>query len=216
MLRITKYEHACFTVEKDGKLLIIDPGNLTTDLVPPDGSVAGIVVTHEHSDHFDPAALGAIYAHNPDALIIGTEYITQQLGDTLPTKTITAGSTIELKPFKLEFFGGEHALIHKDIPVVANTGVMIDGRIYYPGDSFTIPDKQVDILALPITAPWLKISEAIDFMSQIKPNLAFPTHDAIASNAGKSIADNLIGQAADAANISFKRLESQQTLDINS
>ena len=65
-MKITKYEHACFTVEKEGKLLVIDPGAFTTDL-PVLENVVAVVVTHEHADHFNSASLDAIIAHSPDA-----------------------------------------------------------------------------------------------------------------------------------------------------
>lgn len=139
-MKLTKYEHACFTIEKDGKLLVVDPGAFTTDLGSPENVVA-IVVTHEHQDHFDVNALGALIAHNPNAVIVAHSDITRQLGDTLPTKNVDAGNTVTIEPFSLEFFGGEHAVIHPDFPAVANLGVMIDDSIFYPGDSFVNPKK---------------------------------------------------------------------------
>jgi L-ascorbate metabolism protein UlaG (beta-lactamase superfamily) len=153
-MKLTKYEHACFTLEKDGKLLVVDPGGWTTDL-PALESVIAIVVTHEHADHFDVNALGALVGHNPDAVIYAHETITRQFGDTLPHHAVNAGDTMQVGPFNLEFFGGEHAVIHSDIPIAANLGVMVNGALYYPGDSFVQPAKPVDWLALHVTAPWL-------------------------------------------------------------
>ena len=51
-MKLTKYEHACFSVEHDGMTLVVDPGNFTTDFIAPEGVIA-VVITHEHSDHFD-------------------------------------------------------------------------------------------------------------------------------------------------------------------
>jgi L-ascorbate metabolism protein UlaG (beta-lactamase superfamily) len=209
---LTKYEHACFVVEKDGKLLVVDPGAFTTDL-PALESVVGVVVTHEHADHFDSTALGAIIAHNPDAAIYAHQDITRQLGDTLPHQAVKAGETVAAGPFKLEFFGGEHAVIHPDIPVVANLGVMINDQLYYPGDSFTLPDRPVDTLALPTAAPWMKMSEAFDFLMAVKPRLAFPTHDAVASDAGKSLADRMTPMFAEKVGATYQRIESPIEID---
>lgn len=211
-MRLTKYEHACFTLEKDGKLLVVDPGTFTTDL-PALENVVAIVVTHEHSDHFDPTALGALIAHNPDAMIYAHEAITRQLGDTLPNHSVAPGETIESGPFTLEFLGGEHAVIHPDIPIVANLGVMINDRLYYPGDSFNRPGRPVDVLALPIAAPWMKMSEAFDFLMEVKPRLAFPTHDAIASSIGKSLADRMAPMFAEKAGAVYQRLEAPIEID---
>lgn len=188
---LTKHQHACFTLEKEGKLLVVDPGELTQDLGAPE-NVVGIVITHAHADHFDASALGALIAHNPHAVIFADEAITTQLSDAFATRTVHAGDTVDVSPFILEFYGGEHAMIHPDIPAVVNLGLFIDELLYYPGDSFVAPDKPVAVLALPVSAPWLKVADAIDFARNINAGLVFPTHDAILSEAGKAIVDRLI------------------------
>lgn len=208
-MKITKYEHACFTVEHQGKLLVVDPGAYTTDLAAPENVVA-IVVTHEHADHFDVAALGAIIAHNPDAVVIAHGDITRQFGannETLPYKTVTSGDEVKVGPFDLRFFGGEHATIHPDIPQIANLGLLINDTIFYPGDSFVDPGVQVKVLALPVAAPWLKISESIDYLLAVKPSIVFPTHDAILSKAGKGLPDTMIPPFAEKVGATFKRID---------
>lgn len=204
-MKLTKYEHACFTIEKDGKLLVVDPGGWTTNLDSPENLVA-IVVTHEHLDHFDPAALGALVAHNPSVVIYAHENITKQFGDTLSHQAVSAGEKVSVAPFRLEFFGGEHAVIHPSMPVVVNLGVMIDDKIYYPGDSFTLPGRPVEVLALPVAAPWLKISEVMDYLATVRPGMAFPTHDAILSDYGKGLADRLLPSFAESYGGSYRRL----------
>ena len=204
-MKLTKYEHACFTIEKDGKLLVVDPGVWTTDLGSPENVVA-IVVTHEHPDHFDPAALGALLAHNPDATIYAHESITRQLGNTLPHQAVKSGERITVDSFSLEFFGGDHAVIHESYPIVANLGLMINDSVYYPGDSFVVPNKPVAVLALPVGAPWLKISEVMDFAADVKATLVFPTHDAVLSTAGKSLPDRMIPALVENNGGIYKRL----------
>lgn len=203
-MKLTNYEHACFTLEKDGKLLVVDPGDYTTDLGAPENVVA-IVVTHEHSDHFDPNALGALIAHNPEAVIYGHEHITRQFGDTLPHQAVEAGSIVTAEPFTLEFFGGEHAIIHPDYPKIPNLGVMVNETVYYPGDSFAQADRPVDTLALPVAAPWLKLSESIDFLRTVKPRFAFPTHDAILSTTGKQLVDHMLSDISKQIGIKYLR-----------
>ena len=66
---------------------------------------------------------------------------------------------------------------------VENTGYFVDGKLFFPGDSFTNPNRAVDILALPVAGPWMKISEAINYAVALKPRVAFPVHDAIISTA---------------------------------
>lgn len=189
-MKLTKYEHACFVLEKDGQSLVVDPGEYTTDFVVPD-NVVGIVITHEHPDHLSPKHLEAIVEKSPNAVIVAHESITSQLG-SFKTQRVTANEGIKAGNFELEFFGGEHAVIHPDIPVIANLGVMIDDTVYYPGDSYTDPERPVKLLALPVAAPWMKLSEAVDFVRKVAPDRLFPTHDAVLSDAGKGLPDRLI------------------------
>jgi L-ascorbate metabolism protein UlaG (beta-lactamase superfamily) len=191
-MRLTKYEHACFTVEKGGKLLVVDPGEYTGDL-PPLENVVGIVITHYHADHLDTNALEAIFANNPDMKVFGTGQVEEKLaGKAFSHQAVGAGDTVMVGPFDLEFFGGEHAVIHASRPTDQNVGVMINDVIYYPGDSFSQPERAVKVLALPTAAPWLKIGESIDYVLAVKPVIAFPTHDAVASDIGKNLVDMMM------------------------
>lgn len=205
-MKLTKYDHACFTVEKDHQMLVVDPGNFSTDYLPSN-NVVGIVITHEHADHYDPEQVAAIIDKNPEAVIIGHEDVVSKV-EAFKTQTVAAGDKLKLGLFDLEFFGGTHAVIHRSIPVIANLGVMINDLLYYPGDSFTLPGRAVDTLAIPAGAPWLKIGDAIDFLELVKPRFAFPTHDAVLSDIGKGLADKLLTAAAEQNGTDYKRLDS--------
>ena len=78
-----------------------------------------------------------------------------------------------------EICGSKHAEILPTIPLIQNSGFLIAGRLFFPGDAFTVPNKSVEILALPVCAPWSKLSEVISYLKKVKPKIAFPVHDAI-------------------------------------
>lgn len=204
-MKLTKYEHACFTVQKDDQIVVVDPGGLATDFITPP-NVVGVIITHEHGDHFDPEQLASILDKNPDAVIVGPKTVTSQI-ESFTTKTVEPGDTLTIGMFQLEFFGGHHAEIHHSIPVIPNVGVLINDLIYYGGDSFSLPNRPIDTLALPAGAPWLKVGEAMDYMLAVKPRFAFPTHDAVLSDAGKHFADGLLTNFAQRYGIEYKRLE---------
>ena len=207
-MNLTKYEHACFTVEKDDQLIVVDPGNFTTDFIAP-SHVTAIVITHEHGDHFDHEHIAAIAAENPDVVIVGHPSITDRI-EAFHTISVLPGDEYTTGPFSLRFFGGEHAVIHPDIPTIANLGVLVNDLLYYPGDSFVRPDVPVDTLALPVGAPWLKLSEAVDFVRDVKPRFVFPTHDAVLSDIGKGLADRLVPMLV--PEIEYQRLTSDTIL----
>jgi L-ascorbate metabolism protein UlaG (beta-lactamase superfamily) len=210
LMQLTKYEHACFTVEKDNQLLVVDPGEWSSDFISPSNVVA-IVITHDHSDHFDHEQLAAIIDENPEAVIVAPETVTSKI-EVFHTKTVQPGDTFDIGPFHLEFFGGKHASIHPSIPQTANVGVLINDLLYYPGDSLTLPGRSVDTLALPVAAPWLKISESMDFLMQIRPRLAFPTHDAVLSNIGKELIDGRLTATGNEVGSIYQRLTESITV----
>lgn len=205
-MKLTKYEHACFTVEKDGRLIVVDPGGYSGDFIAPENVVA-VVVTHKHGDHFDPDILAAIHAKNPEAILLADQAVIETVPE-FRNQAIVAADKITIENFTFAFYGGEHAEIHKSMPIIPNVGVLINDLLYYPGDSLVVPDAPVDTLAIPAAAPWLKIGEAIDFLLAVKPRLAFPTHDAILSEIGKELSDAMLGTVAKTAGIEYCRLQS--------
>jgi L-ascorbate metabolism protein UlaG (beta-lactamase superfamily) len=206
-MKLTKHEHACFTLEKDGHLLVIDPGSFTKDFTPSD-KIAGVVITHEHGDHFDPDMLARIYDRNPNSILISTQEVVDKMPDH-PSHIVKPGESLDIGPFDLEFFGGKHAIIHDTLPIIDNFGVLIDDEVYFPGDSFTLLNRPIDVLALPVSAPWLKISEVMDFFATVKPLLAFPTHDAILSDLGKQIIDDRLKAVAQSLGTEYRRIDGQ-------
>ncbi len=211
-MQLAKYEHACFVVEKDGCHLIVDPGEFTTDLTIPE-SVSVVVITHQHPDHFDTTLLDEIIDDNPQLIILAPAGVTRQLKG-YETKTVKGGDSVVIGGFELDFYGDTHATIVPGGDSIDNIGVLIEDRIYYGGDALVVPEKSVDTLAIPAAAPWLKVSETIEFLKAISPRFVFPTHDAILSGSGKSIYDHWLAAAADEVGARYQRLD-EQTIDID-
>ncbi len=203
-MQLTKFKHACFTLTKDMQTIVVDPGTFSSDFIAPDGVVATII-THQHADHCDLTKIKAISDRNPDMVIYADESITRQLGD-YKTRSVHAGDAVTIAGFTLKFYGGQHATIHPGLMPIANLGVLVNDTLYYPGDSFALPDVPVYALALPAAAPWMKVSEAIEFLTQVKPTMAFPVHDAILSEEGREIYDRLYRAEAQKQNIAYERL----------
>jgi L-ascorbate metabolism protein UlaG (beta-lactamase superfamily) len=185
-MKVTKYEHATLSIEKAGQRLVVDPGKFLS-AIDEQANVVAVVVTHQHDDHWTPERLQAILEKNPDAKILGPQGVADAASG-FDVQVVKAGDVVEAGPFTLKFFGEKHAIIHASLPVIDNVGVLIDGSLYYGGDSYTVPDVPVDTLAAPIGAPWLKIGEAIDYVLAVKPRRAFPVHDMTLSVAGKDMA----------------------------
>jgi len=183
-MKITKYEHSCLVVEIDGRHLVIDPGGFSTSFVADDNTDA-VIITHEHPDHFDPTKIAAIREFNPNVEIFTTAKVAEQIDSA---KVAHDGENVEIGPFKLTFFGHDHAAIIDNIVPCDNIGVVVNDTLVDPGDSFVVPPlENPKILALPVVAPWLKINEVINYMTKVKPAKVFPIHNALLSKDGQSV-----------------------------
>lgn len=204
-MQITKYEHACLVLEKQGQRVVIDPGFYTRPMSDLQG-VQAIVITHMHDDHCYEEQLDRILSTNPTAKIYGTDEVCQRLS-SYQTIAVHHGDFYTDGNFTLEFFGDMHAEIHRSIPLIQNCGVLVDSELYYPGDSFTTPDLPVKMLACPTSAPWLKISEVMDFVAAVKPSRCFATHNAHLSDVGHELNNGRVKQVVEAHGGSFEFLK---------
>lgn len=175
-MRITKYGHCCLLIETGDLRLLTDPGNYNQ--VPEVDNLDYVIITHEHQDHCHVDAVKSVLRQNRAAHVIthaGVGRILQEAG--VAFMDIRDGEEKILKGVSVRSFGTEHACIHPDLPPVQNTGFLIDGRLFYPGDAFHDPRVPVEILALPVAGPWMKLSEAVEYAKALKPSVVFPVHD---------------------------------------
>ncbi|CAB4903921.1 unannotated protein [freshwater metagenome] len=184
-MKITKHGHACLELELAGKKVLIDPGFYTED-VSGLKDVVALVITHSHDDHCFETQVAGIVKSNPGIKIFGTSEVAAKLSG-FDITTVYHGDFYQEQGFSFEFFGDMHQIIHESIPIIQNTAVLVNGKLYYPGDSYTTPDQPVEVLACPTSAPWLKIGDVMDFVAAVKPKQSFSTHNALLSDLGHDL-----------------------------
>lgn len=199
-------------MEIDSQTLIIDPGSYTEELASL-GNVVAVVITHKHDDHCDDAKIAKIKKDNPAVQIFGTSEVAARLSG-MDVTTVYHGDYYEVGGFKLEFFGDMHQIIHQSIPLIQNTSVLVNGDLYYAGDSYTPPDVKVKALACPTSAPWLKIGDVMDYIKEIKPAICFPTHNALLSQLGHDLNNSRVKQVTEEHGGKFVYLEAGQSLEL--
>lgn len=201
-MEITKLEHSGIVIEKDGERIVFDPVEFNKT-IPRLNNVVAVIITHKHSDHLQIEVIKKIIRDNSDAKIITTSDAASFIEDSIIAK---AGESYEIGGFKLDFFGKNHAAIIPGQIPCENIGVVVNGSIMNPGDSFDYPDIGAKVLFVPISAPWLKIAESMDFVGKVKPRIVIPVHDALLSDLGKSINDNWMKKACDKAGAEYRDL----------
>lgn len=177
-MRITKLGHSCLVIEEGEAKIIIDPGSYSKGQENVTG-VHAVLITHEHPDHLHPDSLRAILKNNPGAVIYTNSGVGAQLQkESIPYTLLEDGQKTEVQGVAVEAFGKIHAEIYSTLPRCHNTGYLIAGKFYHGGDALCVPEHPIEILALPVVAPWMRTADAIDYAKAIKPKVCFPIHDA--------------------------------------
>ena len=188
-MRIFKHGHACVRIESGPHHVVIDPG-MFTDPAAVDGATV-VLVTHEHPDHWSPAALRATHAPVFTIAAVARQ-IEEQAPDVLErVSVVEPGQVLDLG-VRVELVGEKHAIIHPELPHFDNSGYFLtieDTTVFHPGDALTVPPTVPDLLFLPVSAPWLKVSECIDYAREVGSPRSLAIHDAVYSEAGLGIVD---------------------------
>jgi L-ascorbate metabolism protein UlaG (beta-lactamase superfamily) len=190
-MRLTHLGHSCVLVETGDQRILIDPGTFSPgfqDLTDLDA----IVVTHQHADHVDVQRLPALLDANPEArLLVEPQAAEQLVAADLAAQHLVAGEPTHVGAVEVTAVGQRHALINEFIPRIDNLGVVLrapgEPTFFHPGDAYDAEPGEVDVLALPLNAPWAASRDTIAFVRRIAPRVAVPVHDALLSQVGRGL-----------------------------
>ena len=195
-------------IEEKGAKMLIDPGTFTESIYATLSGLDAILITHEHADHFHIPSLRILLRMNPKALVICNPGVARILvSETIEHTIVGDKQMAQIKGVQIDGYGSVHATVHSTMPLAENTGFLIGGRFWFPGDAFVEPGVPTPILALPVAGPWMKISEALDYALKLNPDACFPVHDAILSDIGMSIHHRIAGAVLEPRGIRFFALE---------
>lgn len=184
-MELTHFGHSCllaeFGVAGGTTRLLFDPGNFSHGFEGITG-LSAILITHQHPDHADPQRLPALVEANPQAALYADPQTAAMLGGRWTA--VEVGDTLTVGGLRIRGVGGRHAVIHPEIPVIDNISYLVGdeehpAKLMHPGDALFVPGEPVEVLATPAAAPWLKISEAVDYLRAVGPRHAVPIHQGI-------------------------------------
>jgi L-ascorbate metabolism protein UlaG (beta-lactamase superfamily) len=212
-MQLTKYTHSCVRFDDGDRRLVIDPGGFSEVEVALDG-VGAVLLTHEHPDHLDEPRLRAAAKADPRLRIWAPAGVAAALADLgEQVVAVSPGESFEAGGFAVRSFGGQHAVIHPSIPVVANVAYLIEG-VYHPGDSFTVPSEQPKLLLAPIHAPWSKISEVIDFVVSVRASRTWPLHDSLLNPPGIALVESHVARIGAEHGVHYTHVDPGTTVDL--
>ena len=190
-MRVTHFGHSCLLVETGGARVLIDPGTLShgfEELVDLDA----VLITHAHPDHVDVERLPLLLeADDRTVLHAEPETASQLRASGIEALALHPGRSVRFAGASVTGAGGEHALIHADVPRIGNVGLLLraegEPTLFHPGDSYGAVPEGVDVLAVPLSAPWAASRETVDFVRAVAAPTGFAVHDGLLAAPGRAV-----------------------------
>ena len=189
-MELTHLGHAAVLIDTGSTRVLVDPGGFSD--VSGITDLAAVFITHQHADHVTEQQLATVLAANPDVPVYADPQTAEQFADQAAIQAWSGGDQpAQVGDLTVTPVGAQHAEIHPYIPRISNTGVVFasgDLTLFHPGDALDAdPGTSIDILAVPVTAPWSAVKDTIAFVRRIQPRLLVPIHDGTASEAGRGM-----------------------------
>ena len=196
-MELTHLGHSCVLVEVADQRLLIDPGTFSDFEGVRD--LDAILVTHQHPDHVDPARLPQLLRDNPEAQLWLEPGAARTVLDAQPeiaerADGMSSGTVLRAGPVTITPVGEKHAFIHDYVPRITNLGLVVtaDGEpsLFHPGDALDAEHpvlKGVDIVCVPVNAPWARVADTVDFVRRLAPGRVVPIHDGLVNDTGRGM-----------------------------
>jgi L-ascorbate metabolism protein UlaG (beta-lactamase superfamily) len=182
-LGITFVGHGTIMIFFGSKVIHVDPVSQMADYTKmPKADL--ILITHEHSDHFDLKAIDLV--KTAKTKIVANENVATQLSGVILMKN---GDVKNIETFQLEAVPA-YNIVHMRAPGVpfhpqgVGNGYIVtfgDKRVYIAGDTENTPEmkslKGIDIALLPMNLPYTMTPEMVaDAAKTFRPKILYPYH----------------------------------------
>jgi L-ascorbate metabolism protein UlaG (beta-lactamase superfamily) len=182
-LEITFVGHGTLMFKFGGKIIHVDPFSRLTDYAKlPKADL--VLLTHEHPDHLDPAALQIVRATNTVVLLAG------KCAEKVPGGVVMKNGDVQtVMGIKIETVPAYNLAQKRDNgqvyhPKGEGNGYVLEfggKRIYVAGDTENVPEmkalERIDCAFLPMNLPYTMTPEMVaDAAKAFKPKVLYPYH----------------------------------------
>lgn len=176
-MKVRKFPQSHLVLEKDGKTLIIDPGYITFEkgFKVSDFQGADVyLITHQHADHLGPETINEIVGSAP---VFGNYDVVKKLKEVgvEQAEVIKNLEEIEVEGFKIKAVDIPH-FKKEGFEMPPNTGFLIDGIFFHPGDGDKAPAITSENAAVPIGGATITFDSAMEFIKGIGAKVVIPIH----------------------------------------
>ena len=176
-MKITKYPQSNFLIEEGDKKILIDPGNFTFEKYSVNDfpTLDGVLITHQHPDHLDKEAVKAlrgsgtpVYGNSDVASVLSSE--------SVKVNVIEPNKEFQVAGFTIKPVGLPHCKMLDGSDGPPNTGYVINGTLFHPGDGIEIAGLTVETAAIPITGPTINYDRAWKLARSLQAKRVIPMH----------------------------------------
>jgi L-ascorbate metabolism protein UlaG (beta-lactamase superfamily) len=182
-LAITFLGHASLILEAGGVVVHVDPYGKVADYATlPKANV--VLITHEHQDHLDQAALAAV--RKVTTQVVASAAAAAQVAGAAALengmRATFAGIAVEAVPaYNLRHERSPGVPFHPKGRGNGYVVTMAGLRVYVAGDTENVPEmrdlKGIDVAFLPMNLPYTMTPEmAADAALMVRPRILYPYH----------------------------------------
>jgi L-ascorbate metabolism protein UlaG (beta-lactamase superfamily) len=174
-VRVIKYPQSCLVVETDGIRLLIDPGVFVTAKYEPEdlGAVDAVLYTHRHADHVDPQLAAGLHERGTE--LFGNADVCALLDDVEVTE-IADGQTFTAAGVEVRAHDLPHVQLVDGSSGPPNTGFLVAGHLFHPGDGLELTGLRAPAVAAPISGPSISFRDAYRFVQDLGAERVVPIH----------------------------------------
>ena len=176
-MKVKKFPQSHLVLTKEGKTLIIDPGYITFEKGFKVSEFQGAdvyLISHQHPDHLGPETIKEVVG---ERAVFGNFDVVAKLKEVgvEQAKEIKNLEEIEVEGFKIKAVD----LAHFQKPgyeMPPNTGFLVDGVFFHPGDGDKAPNIKSENAAVPIGGATVNLDTALEFSKGVGAKVVIPIH----------------------------------------